>query len=193
MACACCRWRRFMTAPPTKGEVATAPLRAFGTPLLDFSARLPYRTIQAMYDPLHLKGRDRSYFRSLYMPALALDERIIDQIVSGLSVRPSEMTYASVFGMLATSCVAWRQMRRRSATGKSGVVVQHRCDLVGGRKRRGQYGVGAYATLVKRMRPFSERTALSKLPYRALMAGYCARALGQAPMTNSRGPGSNEV
>jgi FAD/FMN-containing dehydrogenase len=78
-----------------EGERMTAPLRSFGSPLLDFSGKMPYRAIQALYDPLFPKGRDRSYFRSLFLPAL--DQRVIEEIVSGLSERPSDMTYASVW------------------------------------------------------------------------------------------------
>ena len=81
--------------PADEGECVTAPLRSFGTPLLDFSGKMPYRAIQALYDPLFPKGRDRSYFRSLFLPAL--DQRVIEEIVLGLSERPSEMTYASVW------------------------------------------------------------------------------------------------
>jgi FAD/FMN-containing dehydrogenase len=81
--------------PADKGEAATAPLRSFGTPLLDLSARMPYRAIQSLYDPLFPKGRDRSYFRSLYLPSL--DERAIADLVSGLDTRPSEMTFSSVW------------------------------------------------------------------------------------------------
>jgi FAD/FMN-containing dehydrogenase len=77
------------------GEAVTAPLRSFGTPLLDLSARMPYRAIQSLYDPLFPKGRDRSYFRSLYLPSL--DEGVIGDIVSGLDARPSEMTFSSVW------------------------------------------------------------------------------------------------
>jgi len=73
----------------------TAPLRSFGTPLLDLSARMPYRAIQSLYDPLFPKGRDRSYFRSLYLPRL--DKGAISDIVWGLAVRPSEMTFSSVW------------------------------------------------------------------------------------------------
>ena len=92
--------------PAVEGEAATAPLRSFGTPLLDFSAKMPYRAIQALYDPLYPKGRDRSYFRSLYLPRL--DEQIIREIVAGLAVRPSEMTYSSVwyFGDVVRSVAA---------------------------------------------------------------------------------------
>jgi FAD/FMN-containing dehydrogenase len=81
--------------PADEGERVVAPLRSFGTPLLDFSGKMPYRTIQALYDPAFPKGRDRSYFRSLFLPAL--DQRVIEEIVSGLTERPSEMTYASVW------------------------------------------------------------------------------------------------
>jgi FAD/FMN-containing dehydrogenase len=81
--------------PADDGEKATMPLRAFGEPLLDYSAKLPYRTIQAMYDPLFPKGRDRSHFRSLYLPAL--DEQVIGEIVAGVAARPSEMTYSSIW------------------------------------------------------------------------------------------------
>ena len=81
--------------PADKGEKVTAPLRSFGTPLLDLSAKMPYRAIQSLYDPLFPKGRDRSYFRSLYLPSL--DERTIGDIVSGLDARPSEMTFSSVW------------------------------------------------------------------------------------------------
>ncbi len=71
------------------------PLRSFGTPLLDFNAKMPYRAIQALYDSLFPKGRDRSYFRSLYLPTL--DGPVLEDIVAGLARRPSEMTYSSVW------------------------------------------------------------------------------------------------
>jgi FAD/FMN-containing dehydrogenase len=81
--------------PADEGEVVTSPLRSFGPPLLDLSARMPYRAIQSLYDPLFPKGRDRSYFRSLYLPSL--DERAIGDIVAGLAARPSEMTFSAVW------------------------------------------------------------------------------------------------
>jgi Berberine and berberine like len=81
--------------PADEAETVTAPLRSFGPPLLDLSARMPYRAIQALYDPLFPKGRDRSYFRSLYLPRL--DERAIGDIISSLADRPSEMTYSFVW------------------------------------------------------------------------------------------------
>ena len=62
---------------------------------MDFSGKMPYRSIQSLYDPIFPKGRDRSYFRSLFLPTL--DQRVIEKIVSGLSERPSEMTFSSVW------------------------------------------------------------------------------------------------
>ena len=81
--------------PAEEGEAITRPLREFGAPLLDFSGRMPYRTIQSLYDGLFPKGRDRCYWKSLYLSAL--DQPIIDQIMAGLAERPSEMTFASIW------------------------------------------------------------------------------------------------
>jgi hypothetical protein len=81
--------------PSDIGERVTRPLRNFGTPLADFSSSMPYQTLQMLYDALLPKGRDRCYWKSTYLKAL--DETIIREITAGLSVRPSEMTFASVW------------------------------------------------------------------------------------------------
>jgi hypothetical protein len=81
--------------PAEVGERLTRPLREFGEPLADFSAPMPYRTLQAMYDALFPKGRDRSYWKSTYLKAL--DDGIIAEILAGLAARPSEMTFASIW------------------------------------------------------------------------------------------------
>jgi FAD/FMN-containing dehydrogenase len=85
--------------PADEGEAVTRPLREFGTPLLDFSGKMPYRTIQTLYDALLPKGRDRSYFKSLYLTKL--DGQVIDDIVTGLDKRPSEMTFTSIWPFAA--------------------------------------------------------------------------------------------
>ena len=56
--------------PADEGEALVAPLRAFGTPLADFSDVMPYRTIQSLYDAIFPKGRDRCYWKSLYLRTL---------------------------------------------------------------------------------------------------------------------------
>jgi FAD/FMN-containing dehydrogenase len=81
--------------PAETGERATAPLRHFGEPLADFSGAMPYRTIQTLYDALLPKGRDRCYWKSTYLTGLS--DEIIREITAGLSIRPSDMTFASIW------------------------------------------------------------------------------------------------
>ncbi len=81
--------------PAEEGERVVAPLRRFGEPLVDFSGRMPYRTIQSLYDALFPKGRDRCYWKSTYLKGL--DDKIIAEITSRLAKRPSEMTFASIW------------------------------------------------------------------------------------------------
>jgi FAD/FMN-containing dehydrogenase len=81
--------------PADEGETVVRPLREFGAPLVDFSGKMPYRTIQTLYDGLFPKGRDRCYWKSFYLTGL--DNRVIEDLVSRLGKRPSEMTFASVW------------------------------------------------------------------------------------------------
>jgi FAD/FMN-containing dehydrogenase len=83
--------------PPDEGEALVAPLRAYGTPLADFSGVMQYRTIQSLYDALFPKGRDRCYWKSLYLRSL--DNDAIDAVVAYLAKRPSEMTFASIWAL----------------------------------------------------------------------------------------------
>lgn len=81
--------------PADEGERITQPLRGFGEPLVDFSGRMPYRTLQSIYDPLFPKGRDRCYWKSTYLSNL--DDAVVHDITSRLKLRPSEMTFASIW------------------------------------------------------------------------------------------------
>jgi FAD/FMN-containing dehydrogenase len=81
--------------PADEGEQIVAPLRSFGQPLVDFSGRMPYRTIQTLYDALFPKGRDRCYWKSTYLSSLG--DAVIRKITSRLAQRPSEMTFASIW------------------------------------------------------------------------------------------------
>jgi len=81
--------------PADEGERVVAPLRNFADPLVDFSGRMPYRTIQTLYDALFPKGRDRCYWKSTYLKGL--DKAIIRDITTRLAKRPSEMTFASIW------------------------------------------------------------------------------------------------
>ena len=66
--------------PAEEGERVIAPLRSFGEPLVDFSGRMPYRTIQSLYDGLFPKGRDRCYWKSTYLSGL--DDDVIREITA---------------------------------------------------------------------------------------------------------------
>ena len=81
--------------PADEGERLVAPLRNFADPLVDFSGRVPYRTIQTLYDAFFPKGRDRCYWKSTYLKGL--DNAIIRDNTTRLAKRPSEMTFASIW------------------------------------------------------------------------------------------------
>lgn len=81
--------------PAEEGERVVQPLRSFGDPLVDFSGRMPYRTLQSIYDGLFPKGRDRCYWKSTYLKGL--DNDIIHEITLRMTQRPSEMTFASIW------------------------------------------------------------------------------------------------
>jgi len=81
--------------PAEIGDAVTAPLRNLGEMIADFSGAMPYRTIQSMYDGLFPKGRDRCYWKSTYLRDLS--DEVIADIVAGMALRPSEMTFTSIW------------------------------------------------------------------------------------------------
>ncbi len=81
--------------PADEGEAAVQPLRELGNPVLDFSGRMPYCAIQSLYDGLFPKGRDRSYFKSLYLSNLS--DAVIADIAGRWASRPSPMSLTSVW------------------------------------------------------------------------------------------------
>lgn len=81
--------------PADEGEAQVQPLRELGQTVADFSGRMTYRAIQSFQDDMFPKGRDRNYFKSLYLRHLEAD--VIEDIVTCMHDRPSEMTLASVW------------------------------------------------------------------------------------------------
>ena len=81
--------------PADEGEAAVQPLRGLANPVLDFSGKMPYCAIQSLYDGLFPKGRDRSYFKSLYLSDLS--DAVIEDITEGWASRPSPMSLMSVW------------------------------------------------------------------------------------------------
>jgi FAD/FMN-containing dehydrogenase len=81
--------------PADEGEAVVRPLRELGKRVLDFSGKMPYCAIQSLYDGLFPKGRDRSYFKSLYLSNLG--DAVIADITGQWASRPSSMSLASVW------------------------------------------------------------------------------------------------
>jgi hypothetical protein len=81
--------------PADEGEAVVRPLRELGRRVLDFSGKMPYCAIQSLYDGLFPKGRDRSYFKSLYLSNLG--DAVIADITGQWASRPSSMSLASVW------------------------------------------------------------------------------------------------
>jgi FAD/FMN-containing dehydrogenase len=81
--------------PPDEGEAVVQPLRQLGPTLVDLSGRMPYRNLQCIQDEMFPKGRDRSYFKSLYLTGLG--DAVIEDIVTRLRARPSDMTFTSIW------------------------------------------------------------------------------------------------
>ena len=78
-----------------EGERAVQPLREFAKPLIDLSGRMPYCTVQQLYDPLFPKGVHRAYFKSVYLNGL--DDAAIDMIAPRCADRPSDLSLCSVW------------------------------------------------------------------------------------------------
>ena len=83
--------------PAGEGERAVRPLRGLATPVLDFSGRMAYCSVQRIYDGLFPKGVHRAYFKSVYLNGL--DDALIDAIAPRAADRPSDLTLCSVWYM----------------------------------------------------------------------------------------------
>jgi hypothetical protein len=70
------------------------PLREFGQPILDLSATLPYTALQQIFDPFFPKGKQRHYWKALYLAGLGDD--VVEEIRSWAERRPSPMSMVGV-------------------------------------------------------------------------------------------------
>jgi FAD/FMN-containing dehydrogenase len=71
---------------PDDAEAALRPLRALGTPVADVAGPMPYRTMQALFDPAFPPGR-RNYWKSGFLRNL--DDAAIDILVKHFKRAPS--------------------------------------------------------------------------------------------------------
>jgi FAD/FMN-containing dehydrogenase len=72
--------------PLPAGEAAVQPLRAFGSPVADLVGPMPYRTLQALFDPGLPAGR-RSYWKSGFLPGW--DDAAIEILTDHFAQVPS--------------------------------------------------------------------------------------------------------
>jgi FAD/FMN-containing dehydrogenase len=78
--------------PIRDGESATAPLKAFGAPLVDMVGPMPYLTLQGLFAPAYPEGR-RNYWKSAFVDRLT--DELIDLLIDSYTSTPSP--YAAFF------------------------------------------------------------------------------------------------
>jgi hypothetical protein len=73
----------------TEGEKLLQPLRELAQPVLDMSGRVPYRTVQTLFDPFFPVGR-RYFLKSTDLRSL--DDDVIDAVLTRAGDRPTHAT-----------------------------------------------------------------------------------------------------
>jgi FAD/FMN-containing dehydrogenase len=85
------------------GERALRPLREFGTPLFDMSGALPYRMLQAAFDPFFPNtGEVMSYWKSLYVSDL--DDAVVDTVAEAARNRRSPLSLIGIRHFAGAAC-----------------------------------------------------------------------------------------
>lgn len=80
---------------PEKGMEAVQPLRELATPLADISQPMPYRIVQAAFDPLVGRQTLHSYWKSVFVPELS--EELVDLIAAKAKERPTPLSMVAVW------------------------------------------------------------------------------------------------
>ena len=85
-----------MYAGPIKeGQRVLQPLREFDTPLLDFSAPMPYVHVQSLLDEDYPSGILRYYWKSLYLDSLG--NEALDGLLACAQSRPSALSTVDIW------------------------------------------------------------------------------------------------
>lgn len=77
------------SGPADESERVLAPLRAYGPPIADLIAPMPYTAIQQIFDPAYPPGR-RNYWKSNFVDELS--DALIDTIIAAFERCPSPLT-----------------------------------------------------------------------------------------------------
>jgi hypothetical protein len=80
-----------------EGKRVLQPLREFDTPLLDFSAPMPYVQVQALLDEDYPASILRYYWKSLYLGSLSDDA--LDRLLASAQRRPSALSTVDIWHM----------------------------------------------------------------------------------------------
>ena len=80
-----------------EGKRILQPLREFDTPLLDFSAPMPYVQVQSLLDEDYPAGILRYYWKSLYLGSLSDD--VLDHLLASVQSRPSALSTVDIWHM----------------------------------------------------------------------------------------------
>lgn len=80
---------------PALGETVLAPLRKYATPVVDYSARMPYKTAQMVLDEDYPSHQLRYYWKSINI--MALDDQALAVIEEHALQQPSELSTIDVW------------------------------------------------------------------------------------------------
>ena len=76
--------------PADEGERVLQPLRELATPILDLSGQMPYRMVQASFDPFFPKGGHFYYNKSTDLKTL--DSEVLDALIQRAQEKPTPET-----------------------------------------------------------------------------------------------------
>jgi hypothetical protein len=86
-------WRAVVNGPAQDAEPLIAPLRGYGTPLLDDIRPQPYVDIQRIIEPLFLPGR-LNYWKANFVDELS--DELIDVLIDAMTRVPSPYTLIAI-------------------------------------------------------------------------------------------------
>jgi hypothetical protein len=86
-------WRAVVNGPAEDGEPLIAPVRGYGTPLLDDIRPQPYIDIQRIIEPLFLPGR-LNYWKANFVDELS--DELIDVLIDAMTRVPSPYTLIAI-------------------------------------------------------------------------------------------------
>jgi FAD/FMN-containing dehydrogenase len=78
-----------------QGERVLQPLRELGPMVADFSAQMPYRDVQKLFDPLFPSGEFRCYWKSHLLTQLT--DQAIDEAIENAAASPSDKSISSLW------------------------------------------------------------------------------------------------